>query len=390
MSDVLVIRLRDSPMILSYLRNFFTRSRVQFVLAPIIGLSLWFTPVVSAQDADQPLIPPDKVIYLTFDDGPSAHTQEILDLLAQYNAKATFFVIGRAAAGQPELLEAIYAAGHGLANHTYSHPSLPSISRQRMEAEITQTAALLNGRDNGCLRPPYGARNAAVAKNAEQLGYQLVLWTIDPRDWARPGARAIADHVIRRAHPDGVVVMHDGGGNRAQTVAALRIILPALAKQGYRFAAICRDGVAPPIQKTAPPPMPPASTPILTTDARSTGAASTNDGAVNDAKGEEAPPAPQGVVMITSPKAGITVRGDVSVTATATHPTFRKWQLDLILNGESETFLAFGESAATEPTELMRWNTTLYPDGEHQLRLRVVYEGMNYDEVLLPVTVANQ
>lgn len=345
---------------------------------------VWPHGFAFAQETSQPRTPPGKVIYLTFDDGPSAYTQEILDLLAQYNAKATFFVIGRAAASQPELVEAIYAAGHGLANHTYNHPSLPSVSGRRMADEITKTAAAIGGRDGRCLRPPYGARNAAVVKTAEQLGYQLALWTIDPRDWARPGARAIANHVITHAHPDGVVVMHDGGGNRAQTVAALRIILPALAKQGYRFVAMCRDGIAPPLQKQAPPPMPPSSAPILTASA-----SATSHGSASDAEGEETPPAPLGVVVITNPKAGATVRGEILVTAVATHSTFRKWQLDLILDGKSDAFLAFGESPANEPTELVPWDTTRYPNGEHQLRLRVVYEGMNYDEYLLPITVAN-
>jgi hypothetical protein len=327
------------------------------------------------------------VIYLTFDDGPSAHTQEILDLLARYDAKATFFVIGRAAASQPELIEAIYAAGHGLGNHTYNHPSLPSVSRQRMADEVAKTAAAIDGRDGGCLRPPYGARNTAVAKNAEQLGYQLALWTIDPRDWARPGARAIANHVITRAHPDGVVVMHDGGGNRAQTVAALRIILPALAKQGYRFVAMCRDGVAPPLHKQAPPPMPPSSAPILTTSRY----AITDDGEVASTQvGQEPPQMAAGIGVFISPKNGATVGGQISVIAAATHPAFRKWQLDLILNNESATFLAFGENPADAPTELMTWDTTRYPDGDHQLRLRVVYDGMNYDEYLLPITVANE
>ncbi len=350
----------------------------------------WPEAVASAEETNQAAPSPDKVLYLTFDDGPSDYTQEILDLLARYDAKATFFVIGRAAASQPELIEIIFAAGHGLGNHTYNHPSLPSVSRERMVDEVAKTAAVLGDRDGGCLRPPYGARNAAVVKNTEQLGYQLALWTIDPRDWARPGARVIANHVITHAHPDGVVVMHDGGGNRAQTVAALRIILPALAKQGYRFAAMCRDGVAPPLQKQAPPPMPPSSAPILTTSAPSANKGSANASATDDVAVEEAPPAPLGVVSFTSPKAGATVRGVVAVTAVATHPTFRKWQLDLILDGGSDTFLALGEAPADEPTELVRWDTALYPDGEHQLRLRVVYEGMNYDEILLPVTVANQ
>jgi len=99
----------------------------RLALALAIWSLFWSGQTATAQDALQVGSPPDKVLYLTFDDGPSAYTQEILDLLAQYDAKATFFVIGRAADRQPELIEAIYAAGHGLGNHTYSHPSLRTI-----------------------------------------------------------------------------------------------------------------------------------------------------------------------------------------------------------------------------------------------------------------------
>jgi peptidoglycan/xylan/chitin deacetylase (PgdA/CDA1 family) len=344
---------------------------------PVLLLILWLGaafPVTAQEEAP----PPDKVIYLTFDDGPSGYTQPILDVLARYDAKATFFVLGRAAASQPELVEAIYAAGHGLGNHTYNHPSLPGVGWQRMADEVAGTANALGGRDSGCLRPPYGARSAAVAGNAGKLGYQLVLWSIDPRDWARPGARAIAERVISRAHPNGVVVMHDGGGDRSQTVAALEIILPALRDQGYRFAAMCRDGVMPPAQKQAPPPMPPGSAPILA------------GGAPLDAVAAAGEPQPVlGVGALTSPAAGATVRGQTPVLGIATHPAFRKWQLDLILEGGGETFLAVGEIQAPVAAELAVWDTTLYPNGSHQLRLRVVHEGLNYDEYFLPVTVAN-
>lgn len=336
---------------------------------------LWPVSSALAQDIARPEPPADKVLYLTFDDGPSGYTQAILDVLARYDAKATFFVLGRAAAGRPELVEAIYATGHGLGNHTYNHPSLPKVGWQHMADEVTGTAAAIGNRDSGCLRPPYGARSTTVANNAGKLGYQLVLWTIDPRDWSRPGARAIAESVISRAHPNGVVVMHDGGGDRAQTVAALEIILPALRDQGYRFAAMCRDGVAPPAQKQAPPPMPPGSAPML---------------ADGTAYAVEFAPAPQsGVGEITSPAAGATVSGQTPVLGIVTHPAFRKWQLDLLLDGVTETFLAVGESPAPEPAELVRWDTTLYPNGDHQLRLRVVYDGMNYDEYFTAVTVAN-
>ena len=340
---------------------------------------LWPVSAALAQDIAPPEPPADKVLYLTFDDGPSGYTQAILDVLARYDAKATFFVLGRSAAGQPEMVEAIYAAGHGLGNHTYSHPSLPKVGWQRMADEVTGTAAAISGRDSGCLRPPYGARNTTVSNNAAKLGYQLVLWTIDPRDWSRPGARAIAERVISRAHPNGVVVMHDGGGDRTQTVAALEIILPALRDQGYRFAAMCRDGVMPPAQKQAPPPMPPGSAPIL-----AEGAAATADAARYE------PPPILGMGEFVSPQAGATVSGVVSIAGSATHPAFRKWQLDLLLDGAVETFLAVGESPLDTPAELFLWDTTLYPNGDHQLRLRVVHDGMNYDEYFVAVGIRNE
>ena len=122
---------------------------------------LWPVYATSAQDVEPPQ-PADKVLYLTFDDGPSGYTQAILDLLARYDAKATFFVLGRSAARQPELIEAIYAAGHGLGNHTYNHPALPNAGWQRTTDEVAGTAAAIGGRDSGCLRPPYGARSATV------------------------------------------------------------------------------------------------------------------------------------------------------------------------------------------------------------------------------------
>ncbi len=367
-----------------------------FLLTTLL-VGVWPTSTALAQEYKKPEPTAEKVIYLTFDDGPSPYTQPILDLLAEYDAKATFFVIGRAAARHPELIEAISEAGHGLGNHTYSHPFLPKVSRQWMAYEVFNTSAAIGGRDNGCLRPPYGAYTSTVAKNAEGWGYQLVLWTIDPRDWARPGARAIAHHVIGRAHPDGVVVLHDGGGDRSQTVAALEIILPALRKQGYRFAAMCRDGVAPPVLKQAPPPMPLYATPVLDAPKRQNPVQARNPDAQINVEIEtieadnldEGAPAALSPSAILNPQAGAVVSGETMVIAVADHPTFRKWQLDLLLDGERETFLAVGEHPASAPTELFRWDTTRYPDGAHLLRLRVVYAGMNYEEHFQPIIIAN-
>jgi peptidoglycan/xylan/chitin deacetylase (PgdA/CDA1 family) len=318
--------------------------------------------------------PPDKVLFLTFDDGPSAYTQEILAILAEHDAKATFFVLGGRAAGDPALVDAIYNAGHGLANHTYNHPYLPKVGFARYQAEVTATGVVLGGRDGGCLRPPYGATNAGVYSGAEKLGYQVVLWTVDPRDWARPGAAAIATRVIQRASPGAVVVLHDGGGDRSQTAAALRTILAELGGQGYRFAAFCRDGA----------PLPAA----LARLPRPRGVGMNAE----PAPGTIPPVLPLGQAGpngIASPQADAQVSGIVPIVGTAAHPEFRKWQLDLLLDGTAETFLAFGEEPQPMSGELTQWDTTRYPDGCHVLRLRVVRDGFNYDEYFVPIVIEN-
>ena len=321
--------------------------------------------------ADPGADPGAKVLYLTFDDGPSGYTQPILDALARHGAKATFFMLGRQTNGKQDLLRAMYDAGHGIANHTYNHPYLTSLSMPRFRDEVTATSAAIGGLDHGCLRPPYGASNKTVRAEASELGYTLVTWTIDPRDWSRPGAATIAQRVISRAFPGAIVVMHDGGGDRTQTVAALETILTELGAEGYQFRALCRDGAPPPItpRQQAQPAMGPDNIP------RPESAAVETSG-------------PSGA--ITQPTTASELHGIVSVKGFARHATFRKWQLDLLIDGISETFLALGDTPVGEARDLYAWDTTLYPNGKHVLRLRVVYEGMNYDEYNVPVTIANK
>ncbi len=340
------------------------------LLGSALLLSLPVYAGAESPQAEPGTDPGAKVIYLTFDDGPSGYTQPILDVLARHNAKATFFVLGRQANGKQELLEAMYDAGHGIANHTYNHPYLTSLSRVRFREEVTATSAAIGGLDHGCLRPPYGASSKAVRAEALELGYTLVTWTIDPRDWSRPGAAAIAQRVISHASPGGVVVMHDGGGDRTQTVAALETILAELGARGFQFRALCRDGAPPPVTpgQQVQPGMGPAAAPSPSAAAA-------------------APSGPAGGIL--QPKANSTVHGVVSIVGFAHHATFQKWQLDLLLDGTNETFLALGETPVDAGTELYAWDTTRYPNGRHLLRLRVVYAGMNYDEYTVPLTLQN-
>ena len=183
-----------------------------------------------------------KVIYLTFDDGPTTkYTRKVLDLLDEYDAKATFFQLGELATDHPELTRAIVARGHALGSHTWNHKDLRKLGRKKLNRQITRTSAALSditGRPVTCIRPPYGAVNARVKRAIRRHDLALKLWDIDPRDWKRPGAKAIARRVLHHAHPRAVSLMHDGGGNRAQSVKALRQILRELSKKGYRFATL--------------------------------------------------------------------------------------------------------------------------------------------------------
>jgi peptidoglycan/xylan/chitin deacetylase (PgdA/CDA1 family) len=176
-------------------------------------------------------------IFLTFDDGPAgSYTDEILEVLADNDAKATFFQIGQNAAADPARARAVLAAGHAMGNHTWSHPNLTQLSRPRVDAEISRAQTLLEGfgAEVNCFRPPYGATNTAVNTAIADAGLAKQMWNVDTRDWSRPGTDAIVE-VLLSATPGDVVLMHDGGGNRSQTVEALAIALPQLAAQGYEF-----------------------------------------------------------------------------------------------------------------------------------------------------------
>jgi peptidoglycan/xylan/chitin deacetylase (PgdA/CDA1 family) len=185
----------------------------------------------------------EKVIHITFDDGPTAPewTPQVLDVLAEHNAQATFFVLGLNARRYPELIDAEYQANHVVANHTLDHRSLSGIGREAFLQEILVTQEILGDRGVRCLRPPYGATDSYTRARAAELGYRIVMWDIDTEDWRRPGPQVIADEVLDKAFPGAVVLMHDGGGDRSETIEALKAILDQLGDQGYRFEAICRE-----------------------------------------------------------------------------------------------------------------------------------------------------
>jgi peptidoglycan/xylan/chitin deacetylase (PgdA/CDA1 family) len=174
-----------------------------------------------------------KVIYLTFDDGPQVlYTPKVLNVLARHHAKATFFVLGREAAAHPDLVELTRSQGHHIGNHTWDHPMLTHLPLKRIREEI------FSGVESKCFRPPYRDTNATVAAVATANHQRQILWDVDTNDWDKPGAAAIEHEILRGARPGAIILMHDGGGTRTQTVAALDRALTVLTARGYTFRSL--------------------------------------------------------------------------------------------------------------------------------------------------------
>jgi len=181
-------------------------------------------------------------IALTFDDGPHpGFTPQVLDILARYQVPATFFCVGINVAGYPELVRQVADAGHLVGNHTWSHPYLPDLGRDEVLRQVDATAAALRtaGLSTTLVRPPYGARTPEALTWFAELGLTTVLWDVDTGDWSVPGTAAILDEAAT-ATAGSVILMHDAGGDRTQTVEALPRILEDLLSQGYRFVTVDR------------------------------------------------------------------------------------------------------------------------------------------------------
>lgn len=180
-------------------------------------------------------------VALTFDDGPDPRwTPQVLALLAQHHVHATFCLIGEQAAAHPDLVRRIDAGGHQLCDHTQDHDEqLPSRSPARIRADISTGRDSIVAASGGVVPPfyraPGGNWSQTVIDTAYSLGLTPLKWTVDPRDWSRPGTQSILTTVSRELRPGGVILLHDGGGDRSQTVAALTVLLDRLPAQGYTF-----------------------------------------------------------------------------------------------------------------------------------------------------------
>ncbi|CAM5303162.1 polysaccharide deacetylase family protein [Streptomyces atroolivaceus] len=180
----------------------------------------------------------DDALVLTFDDGPDPrYTPDILATLRRYGARAMFFVCGEMAAEHPDLLREMADDGHPVGNHSWSHPLIPGLSRGAIRDELGRTSEVIEktlGAPPLWYRAPYGAWNRNSFEIGASLGMEPMAWTVDTLDWTSPGTDTIVRRVENGAAPGAVVLSHDAGGNRSQSVAALRRYLPGLIGRGYR------------------------------------------------------------------------------------------------------------------------------------------------------------
>ena len=190
-----------------------------------------------------PYKPGEKVVALTFDDGPSpVYTPQILQVLTADHAPASFQIVGEEGAAYPAVLRQEVADGMTLTNHTWTHVDLATLPLSGWPGEVDNTDALLagvTGHPTRCRRPPYGDTDAAVAGQLGQRGLAELYWDVDPSDYLRPGASVIVQRVLSALHPGAIVGMHDGGGDRSQTVAALPAIISGIRAVGYQIVPVC-------------------------------------------------------------------------------------------------------------------------------------------------------
>lgn len=180
-------------------------------------------------------------VYLTFDDGPSEFTIPILRTLEAHGAKATFFEVGLHVVAHPATVAAVAAEGHAIGNHSWSHPYTHDASTSGWRKQLDMTSQVISevtGERSDLFRPPYGRTPTTVVTSARDAGLRTILWSLDPKDWARPGAETIAADVLSGIAPGAIVLLHSGGGDRSQTVEALPAILRGLSALGLTAARL--------------------------------------------------------------------------------------------------------------------------------------------------------
>ncbi|MGO9794201.1 MAG: polysaccharide deacetylase family protein [Solirubrobacteraceae bacterium] len=199
-------------------------------------------------------------VALTFDDGPSAYTGAILRILRRTHTPATFFVIGRWAQAYPRLVAAEVRAGCEVGDHTETHYPLALLSSAAQTAELTQAAQAIHRAGAPwpvLMRPPYGSFDQATLQVLHAQRMLMVLWSADTSDYERPGVAKIIYTAVSGGQPGAIILMHDGGGDRSQTVAALPRIITRLRQRGFQLVTVSQL-----VADDPPPSHQPAPTPL--------------------------------------------------------------------------------------------------------------------------------
>jgi peptidoglycan/xylan/chitin deacetylase (PgdA/CDA1 family) len=202
-----------------------------FRLRPVraVGCTGGSAGLVTNGPRDRPLV------ALTFDDGPSEYTDDFLQVLREKDARGTFFEIGQEMPGREEVMRQILAEGDEIGDHTMNHVEYPGYDQ--IAGAAARIAAYTHFRP--CLfRPPGGGVNAGIVATAGSLGMRTINWDVDPQDWSLPGTEAIYSNIVSHAQSGSIILMHDGGGPRGETLAALPRIIDNLRARGFGFATV--------------------------------------------------------------------------------------------------------------------------------------------------------
>lgn len=180
------------------------------------------------------------VIAMTFDDGPSAVlTPRLLDILKERNIHATFFVLGQLVQEHPEIVKRAIDEGHEVANHSWDHKALPKLAEGGLRHELADTSEAITkatGKPVTLMRPPYGATSPRLSRAIEkEYGMKVILWSVDPLDWKRPGPQVISQRILAGAQPGAIILAHD---IHPGTIEAMPSTLDALKAKGFRFVTI--------------------------------------------------------------------------------------------------------------------------------------------------------
>jgi len=180
-------------------------------------------------------------IALTFDDGPGPYTPQVLNVLERFHVRATFFEIGEMLRYFSASTEREIRDGDVIGDHTETHPMMASLSRHDQREELTEQIArieLAGGQRPVLFRPPYGSFNATTVRELHSLHLLMVLWSVDTDDYLQPGVPAILASALAGARPGAIILMHDAGGERSQTIAALPLIIRGLRGRGYHLVTV--------------------------------------------------------------------------------------------------------------------------------------------------------